>query len=555
MTSYFKHAARRLAAVLMAHQVDRVALAIGPALVLASALLFGLGHLRTAHAQATFGVTNTNDSGPGSLRQAILDANAAPGSDVITITATGTVQLQSALPTITDPVNLQGPGASLFRVDGQDLYRVFDIVGATATLANLTVQRGNVLGASEDGGGIRSNRALTLTTIHVLSNTAAGDGGGVYVSGDLTLTDGILQNNRSTGGVGGALRSIGAVAVTGTQFLDNVSQGDGGAMHALVSATLTEVVFENNRCLAASCDGGALYAFSRADISSADVISNTAGDQGGGVAAAGSVVVTDTVLQDNLTVSGVGGGLFVQGIAEINDTLFLSNTAHSNGGGLYALAAVTLTNSLIQGNQSTLGRGGGLAAAGAFVLNNARFIENNALEGGGLYHSLFDGQIVNSLFADNGASSGRGAALQLASTGVVGIVHTTIAATAVSSGSAIEVVSGTAAITNSLVVSHAVGLAVSGGSTIQDYNLFFGNGADTQGPVLGGAQSLVGDPRFVNNSNAAWRLGPGSAAIDAGTDVGVTTDIDGQPRPQGVGFDIGFDEYAPLRLLLPIVLR
>jgi len=555
MASFFTRTAGRLAAVLRAHQVDRLVLAIGPALVFASALLLGLGHLRTAHAQATFGVTNTNDSGPGSLRQAILDANAAPGSDVITITATGTVQLQSALPTITDPVSLQGPGASLFRVDGQDLYRVFDIVGATATLANLTVQRGNVTGAAEDGGGIRSNRALTLTTIHVLSNTAAGDGGGVYVSGNLTLTDGILRNNRSTGGVGGALRSIGAVTVTGTQFRDNTAQGDGGAMHALVSATLNEVIFENNRCLAASCDGGALYAFSQADLSSAVVISNTAGDQGGGVAAAGSVTLTNAIVQHNLSVSGVGGGLFVQGVAEIDAAEFLSNTARSNGGGLYALAAVTLTNSLIQGNQSTLGRGGGLAAAGAFVLNSARFIENSALEGGGLYHSLFDGRIVNSLFADNGASSGRGAALQLASTGVVDIVHATIAATTVSSGSAIEVVTGTTAITNSLIVSHAVGLVASGGSTIQDYNLFFGNGADTQGPVLGGAHSLVGDPRVVNHSNAAWRLDPGSAAIDAGTDVGVTTDIDGEPRPQGAGFDIGFDEYEPLRLLLPIVLR
>ena len=57
-------------------------------------------------------VTNTNDSGLGSLRQAILDANANPGSDLIgfNIVGTGphTIQPTSALPTITDPVVIDG---------------------------------------------------------------------------------------------------------------------------------------------------------------------------------------------------------------------------------------------------------------------------------------------------------------------------------------------------------------------------------------------------------------------------------------------------------------
>src|SRR5262249_48622057 len=71
----------------------------------------------TANA-ATFVVTNTNDSGAGSLRQAILDANARPGTDFITFNIPGagvkTIQVLGTLPAITSPVTLDGysqPGA------------------------------------------------------------------------------------------------------------------------------------------------------------------------------------------------------------------------------------------------------------------------------------------------------------------------------------------------------------------------------------------------------------------------------------------------------------
>jgi len=62
---------------------------------------------------ATYTVSNTNDSGPGSLRQAILDANANPGADTIAfaIGAQGsqqTIQPTSALPVITVPVTVDG---------------------------------------------------------------------------------------------------------------------------------------------------------------------------------------------------------------------------------------------------------------------------------------------------------------------------------------------------------------------------------------------------------------------------------------------------------------
>ena len=92
-------------------------LLVAVALLILGALSFGTGH--TAQAAGTITVTNTNDNGVGSLRQAILDANANPGKDTIAfnIPSPGphTIQPFSALPTITDPVIIDGytqPGAS-----------------------------------------------------------------------------------------------------------------------------------------------------------------------------------------------------------------------------------------------------------------------------------------------------------------------------------------------------------------------------------------------------------------------------------------------------------
>jgi hypothetical protein len=93
---------------------EKVRMAVALAL-LGGVLLFGA---RPAHA-ADFGVTNTGDGGSGSLRQAILAANARSGADRISFAIPGegvkTISPPSALPTITDPVTIDGytqPGAT-----------------------------------------------------------------------------------------------------------------------------------------------------------------------------------------------------------------------------------------------------------------------------------------------------------------------------------------------------------------------------------------------------------------------------------------------------------
>lgn len=74
------------------------------------------------------------------------------------------------------------------------------------------------------------------------------------------------------------------------------------------------------------------------------------------------------------------------------------------------------------------------------------------------------------------------------------------------------------------------------GSVI-DYNLF-------DGPSnVYGNNSIQADPKFVN-PGSDFRLQDVSPAVDAGTNVGIMMDLDGNPRPQGTGYDIGAYEYT-----------
>lgn len=80
-------------------------------LLVALAVLFVpmFGFVLTAHA-ANYTVTSLADSGPNTLRQALLDANGTPEAHTITFDVTGTIVLQSTLPTIVGKITINGPG-------------------------------------------------------------------------------------------------------------------------------------------------------------------------------------------------------------------------------------------------------------------------------------------------------------------------------------------------------------------------------------------------------------------------------------------------------------
>ncbi len=130
-------------------------------------------------------------------------------------------------------------------------------------------------------------------------------------------------------------------------------------------------------------------------------------------------------------------------------------------------------------------------------------------------------------------------ALYLNSQGNVQIVHTTIAGPAVTNGSAIQVVTATVGITDAIIASHTVGISVTGGAVYEDYNLFFANTQPGQGTISSGTHDVNGNPAFVDPAGGNYHLTSLSAAIDAGVNGGVLTDLDSNVRPQGGQVDIG----------------
>ena len=95
-------------------------------------------------------VLNNNDSGTGSLRQAILDASS--GATIKFESNVNDITLTSGELAITKNLDIEGPGpgANRLTISGGGVSRVFKIGnGATVTLANLTIANGHV---DNDGG-------------------------------------------------------------------------------------------------------------------------------------------------------------------------------------------------------------------------------------------------------------------------------------------------------------------------------------------------------------------------------------------------------------------
>ena len=101
-------------------------------LLLVSAALGVLLACGVVWADTTFQVTNTNDSGAGSLRQAIIKANAHSGADVITFApdVSGEFDLRSVLPALGGEVEIQGPGAGKLAVRrvASERFRIFTVL-------------------------------------------------------------------------------------------------------------------------------------------------------------------------------------------------------------------------------------------------------------------------------------------------------------------------------------------------------------------------------------------------------------------------------------------
>jgi hypothetical protein len=168
----------------------------------------------------TITVTNTNDSGAGSLRQALADAN---DGDTITFAVSGTIGLTSGELLVDKSITISGPGVDNLAVDSNAKSRVFYIAsGKTVSLSGLTIRNGNASGDVPDGGGIYNEHAtLALSNCTISDNSAFRNGGGILSGGaTLTLNSCVITGN-ITGNEGGGIYNDAEVDSAALQISDS----------------------------------------------------------------------------------------------------------------------------------------------------------------------------------------------------------------------------------------------------------------------------------------------------------------------------------------------
>jgi uncharacterized repeat protein (TIGR01451 family) len=441
------------------------------------------------------------------------------------------------------------------------------------------------------GGGVYAygGDAVILDGNTFVGNTALGFAGGVYVrETTLTMTDNLVQDNvsQSSGGganvydcvaylahntfehntaasAGGGLEvTWGDLTLTHNRFLSNTggTYGGGGLYGGGIAAghayTVTHNLFQGNvGSWAGSCVGGGVRMFNGSVgdygwivFSHNQVLSNTAsagqtganGGRGGGASIAGPALIADNLFQGNWASNappqggyyygGYGGGLDLMGPGlRVEGNRILENraarnagvnyTAEAFGGGVYIApsAIVTMTNNIVVGNRhceeclvlSGMYRGGG----GIYIGGQTTPTDTQLY----LYHNTIADNQSPALMSESGA---------------IAMSH--------------NIFSGHA--TDLKTIQDTSGLEPPP-TTAADYTLWYpAMSVEIVAGTFTHAHDFTGAPDFVSTPLDSYHLGPASQALDKGPGVGVTGDIDGDPRPIGAGYDLGADERTDVHL-------
>jgi len=247
-------------------------------------------------------VYNNNDSGAGSLRQAIADnATLGGGNNIVfSNTVTGTITLGSEL-LISNGVTIVGPGDKVLTVSGNNAVRVFHITNnVTATIAGLTVAFG--FNGVTGGAILQDSGSLTLTGCTISSNAASGYGGGIYAAGSLTLSNCTIFNNTAEVSGGGIFQNSGALTVDNSMFSQNSTGFAAG--------------------------GGILYSGNKGLIRNCTVAANH-GTSGGGLFNGGTMVISNCTFSGNT--AGAGGGIDNTATASVRNTIVAGNGTGASG--------------------------------------------------------------------------------------------------------------------------------------------------------------------------------------------------------------------------------
>ena len=346
---------------LQANEVKSTAATAVPAVTLGS---FKVGFA------GTYLVTNANDSGPGSLRDAIINSNSTPGlQDTILFDPSffngsmKTVALASTLPFFTDSVTITGPGAGLATIDGQSKIRLFNFdpapQGALFMVSGLTLAHGSTTG---NGGAIMiGDENVTLQDMVVQNNKAA-EGGAITVEGAATLNvlNSTISGNTAVAEDGGAINVNGAayIVVTASTLSGNSASSDGGAIYFAFNGSLvvTRSTISGNTASGIggsfNSGGGGIYFY--------------------GTAIGAGFVISNSTISGNTHTSLTGGGIHLEGFsgtAQIINSTIVGNKG-SDGGGIAKTGSglVLIISSIVAGNTTAGGPALDLLAGPAEII-------------------------------------------------------------------------------------------------------------------------------------------------------------------------------------------
>ncbi|MDQ3799656.1 MAG: CSLREA domain-containing protein, partial [Acidobacteriota bacterium] len=470
----------------------------------------------------TFTVNSTLDNeadgcsaGVCTLREAISDAQANPGADVIDIAVTGTVTLQSTLPTITQSLTINGPGANVLAVSGNNANRVFRIAaGGNVSISGLKITGGRVtiadaVGAPYQPGGagllVENGATVTLSNVIVNANSSIEanesylgvPGGGIYNAGTLTINSSTVSNNTALGGNlnyhpfappggdarGAGIFNSGTLDIINSTVNGNVAQGGKGAHNPALTPGYPSA-------------GG-----------------NGGNGQGGGIFNEGALTLSNSTVSGNEGYGGIGGD-------GADCAIFTANNGGAGGGGgngiggIFNQGSFTLSNSTVSSN-SGFGRVGGFGGCSDNGVGGKGGNGGNGVGGILSSGSTFDS--TSSTIAFNSATAGQGG---------IGGIGTPNGATGLP-GSAVGGIDLATAAFRSSIVAGNTGVTIAdlrGAVTSQGYNLIGkvdGATGFTQPTELTGTNASPLNPQLdplgdYGGATFTHRLKSNSPAIDKG---------------------------------------
>ncbi len=271
-------------------------------------------------------VSNSNDSGAGSLRNAI--ANAGAGD---------TIEFNMSLGQVTSPIVLtSGP---------LDLAQNIKIVGPGPD--ELTISGGN----SSAVFGVASGVNATISGLTVADGLNGGNGGGLISSGDVKLTNDVFSDNSAVSG-GAICAQSGSLSMTGCTVSDNTTPtGDAGGILIVAGAvTIESSTFVGNQAAVAA--GGIENVGGTLSVVNSTISGNTA-QVGGGIENLDAATVINCTIAGN-TASSLGGGIINSTMATLSlgNTIVAGNTASGSGPDYHGPVTTDLGSNLI-GDTST----------------------------------------------------------------------------------------------------------------------------------------------------------------------------------------------------------